>query len=350
MKQNNLSAVLYGKGDLRMVDRPTPSPGPQQLLIRVHTVGICGSDVHYWTHGAIGPFVVHEPMVLGHETSGTVAAVGSAVKGFKVGDRVAVEPGIPCRICRFCKEGRYNLCPEMQFYATPPVHGSLARFVVHDSDFCFRLPDNVTMEEAALLEPLNVAVHACRRAHLTAGQNILVLGAGPIGLLTVLVAKAMGAAKLVITDLLDARLKLAEELGADKALNVSGMKLVDVLAEIEKFLGEKPEVAIECTGAATAIETGIEGVMSGGVVVLVGLGSDRIELPIVNATVREVDLRGVFRYVNCYRTALNMVASGVINLKKVTRAHYTLEQSKEAFERFLKGDVVKVFIHCDETP
>uniref|UniRef100_A0A0M3HGJ2 Sorbitol dehydrogenase n=1 Tax=Ascaris lumbricoides TaxID=6252 RepID=A0A0M3HGJ2_ASCLU len=134
----NLCTVLYAKNDIRMEERAMPVPKPNQLLIRVHTVGICGSDVHYWTHGAIGSFVVRQPMVLGHETSGTVAAMGSEVKGFKVGDRVALEPGIPCRLCAMCKKGKYNLCADMQFFATPPIDGSLAQYVVHDADFCFK--------------------------------------------------------------------------------------------------------------------------------------------------------------------------------------------------------------------
>ncbi|KHN81543.1 Sorbitol dehydrogenase [Toxocara canis] len=345
----NLCTVLYAKNDMRMEEREVPVPKANQLLIRVHTVGICGSDVHYWTHGAIGPFVVRKPMVLGHETSGIVAGVGSEVSSFKVGDRVVLEPGIPCRMCVPCKSGKYNLCVDMKFFATPPIDGSLARYVVHDADFCFRLPDNVTMEEGSLVEPLSVAVHSCRRAHVTIGQKIVVLGAGPIGLVNLLTAKAMGASTVFMTDIVEGRLKLAQTLGADHILNVKDMKSEEAAKHIISTLGVQADAAIECTGAASSIETGIHAVKSGGTLVMVGLGADRVELPIVEAATREIDLRGIFRYVNCYPTAIEMISSGKVSLKGITRAHFKLEQSLEAFNRFLKGDVVKVFIHCDDT-
>ncbi|VDN54387.1 unnamed protein product [Dracunculus medinensis] len=349
MAPQNPSVVLYGKGDIRIEDRPIPVPKPNQLLVKVHTVGICGSDVHYYTHGSIGRFVVREPMVLGHETSGIVVGMGSDVKGFAVGDRIALEPGIPCRQCEFCKTGRYNLCPDMVFFATPPVNGSLARYIVHDSDFCFKLPDNVTMEEGALMEPLNVAIHSCRRANLVAGQTLLVLGAGPIGLLNILTAKAMGAAKVYATDIMEARLKLAKEIGADGVFNVKNKSPADAAKEIIKSIGFQPDNVIECTGFAASIEVGITTVKNGGTIVLVGLGADRVEMPIVEATCKEIDLRGIFRYVNCYPTAIEMVASGRLKLDKLTRAHFKFEDSVKAFEKSSTGDVVKVFIHYDES-
>ncbi|EPB77995.1 GroES-like protein [Ancylostoma ceylanicum] len=220
MAEENLSAVLYGVNDIRLEQREVPIPAANQLLISVNTVGICGSDVHFWKNGAIGNFVVKEPMVLGHETCGTVAGVGAHVKGFSVGDRIAIEPGIPCRECEYCKIGRYNLCPEVKFFATPPTHGSLARYIVHDADFCYKLPDGVTSEEGALLEPLSVAVHACRRAQVQMGQRILVQGAGPVGTLCMMTARAAGATQVVITDLNPGRLELAKKLGADHTICV----------------------------------------------------------------------------------------------------------------------------------
>nr|CDJ81398.1 Alcohol dehydrogenase GroES and Alcohol dehydrogenase domain containing protein [Haemonchus contortus] len=348
MVTDNLSAVLYGVDDIRLEQREIPTPMANQLLIRVHTVGICGSDVHYWTHGAIGNFVVKEPMVLGHETSGTVAGVGSQVKGFAVGDRVAIEPGLPCRHCMHCKTGRYNLCSEMRFFATPPIDGSLARYIVHDADFCFKLPENVTFEEGALLEPLSVAVHACRRSGVQMGQRVLIQGAGPIGTLCWMTAKALGAAEVVITDLIQERLDLAKKLGAKHAICVKNKSPAQVREEVISALGTEPDVTLECTGAQPSIESAILCTRSGGVVVLVGLGASRIELPVVEAAVREVDLRGVFRYVNCYPTALNLVASQTIDLSGLTRAHYTLEDTLNAFKRAQKADVIKVFINCDK--
>ncbi|KAK5983412.1 Sorbitol dehydrogenase [Trichostrongylus colubriformis] len=348
MDKDNLSAVLYGVNDIRLEQRKIPTPADNQLLIRVHTVGICGSDVHYWTHGAIGNFVVKKPMVLGHETSGTVAGVGSHVKGFAVGDRVAIEPGVPCRHCMHCKTGRYNLCADMKFFATPPIDGSLARYVAYDADFCYKLPDNVTFEEGALLEPLSVAVHTCRRSGVQMGQRVLIQGAGPIGTLCMMTARALGAAQVVITDLNQERLDLATKLGAQYAICVKGKSPAEVRDAVVKALGTEPDVTLECTGAQSCIESAILSTRSGGVVVLVGLGAARVELPVVEAAVREVDLRGVFRYVNCYPTALNLVASRRIDLSGLTRAHYTLENTLDAFKRAQKADVIKVFISCDK--
>ncbi|CAD6195067.1 unnamed protein product [Caenorhabditis auriculariae] len=443
---DNLAAVLHGIDDLRMEQIPIPVPGPHQVLVRVHTVGICGSDVHYWTHGAIGNFVVREPMVVGHETSGVVAGVGSEVKDFQVGDRIAMEPGLPCKGCEHCKKGRYNLCADMKFFATPPINGTLARYVVHDSAFCYkwcsfvgtsvgvtsplepekavgrgdegredgrsrkfssnsqieewepfqvlrdfhelliqpingafplqnpsedvilhrphrlrgprrlgqrpslapvgRLPDNVSFEDGSLLEPLSVAVHACRRANLQMGNRVLVLGAGPIGVLNMMTAKAAGAGRVIVTDLDDSRLALAKKLGADEVINVRNKRVVDIRAEIILAMGSEPDISIECTGAQPCVETAIMTTISGGVIVLVGLGASRIEIPIIESACREVDIRGIFRYVNCYPTALELVASGRIDLSGLTRAHYPLEQTLEAFKRTQKADVVKVFIQC----
>ncbi|KAK5973753.1 Sorbitol dehydrogenase [Trichostrongylus colubriformis] len=336
MDVDNLSAVLYGVNDIRLEQKKIPSPADNELLIRVHTVGICGSDVHFWTNGAIGNFIVKEPMVLGHETSGTVAGVGSHVKGFVVGDRVAIEPG------------RYNLCADTKFFATPPTDGSLTRYLAYDADFCYKLPDNVTFEEGALLEPLSVAVHACRRSGLQLGQRVLIQGAGPIGTLCMMTARALGATQVVITDINQARLDLATKLGADFAICVKGKSPAEVRDAVVKALGTEPDVTLECTGAQSCIESAILSTRSGGVVTLVGLGASRVELPLLEAALREVDLRGVFRYVNCYPTALNLVASRRIDLSGLTRAHYTLENTLEAFKRTQKGDVIKVFISCDK--
>lgn len=333
MAANNLSAIMYAANDLRLEQHPVPVPKPHQLLIRVHTVGICGSDVHYLTAGHLGPFVVKEPMILGHESSGVVVEVGSHVKGFTVGDRVAMEPQTVCMQCFQCKGGRYNLCPDVRFFATPPVHGSLTRFLAHDASFCFKLPDHVTMEEGALLEPLNVAVHTCRRADVSLGKSVLVCGSGPIGIMNLITAKAMGASQVLITDIDDKRLALAKEVGADHVLNVRGKTEKEVAIIIQQVMGCQPQVSLECTGVPQSTEIAIYATQPGGVVMLVGCSSDRSDLPILTASTKELDLRGLFRYANCYPTALDMVASGRINLKHLTRAHYTLEQSAEAFKR-----------------
>ncbi|XP_055342752.1 sorbitol dehydrogenase-like [Paramacrobiotus metropolitanus] len=344
----NLSAVLYSIKNLRLEERPIPQPGPHEVQVAIQKVGICGSDVHYWQRGCIGDFVVKAPMVLGHETSGVISAVGDKVTHLKQGDRVAIEPGVPCRRCEYCKEGRYNLCPHITFCATPPYHGTLTRYYVHAADFCYKLPDHVSLEEGALLEPLSVAVHACRRAGIVLGNYVLVCGAGPIGLVNLVSARAMGASRVVVTDISDDRLKVAKDLGADLTINVSGKDAKTTAATIAEFLGRPVDCTIECSGAETSTTLAIFATKSGGCVVLVGMGAPESKLPIMDALCREVDIRGVFRYVNCYPAALEMVASGRVNVKPLVTHRYSLEQTLEAFEtaRTGAGGAIKVMIDC----
>lgn len=193
MAAENLSVVLKKVDQIVLENRPVPVPKPHEVLISIKHVGICGSDVHYWKHGRIGSFIVTGPMVLGHEPSGVVVKVGSEVTNLKPGDRVAIEPGVPCTKCTHCLTGRYNLCADMIFCATPPYDGTLCRFFAHHSAFVHKIPDNVSLEEAALVEPLAVAVHACRRSNVGIDKTVLVTGAGPIGLVNLMTAKAMGA-------------------------------------------------------------------------------------------------------------------------------------------------------------
>ncbi|ELU06025.1 hypothetical protein CAPTEDRAFT_149787 [Capitella teleta] len=348
MSDTNLTAVLYKKDDIRLEERPVTDPSPGEVQIAVHSCGICGSDVHYWKHGAIGDFIVNAPMVLGHESSGTVTKVGQGVSHLKIGDRVAVEPGVPCRVCDFCKSGRYNLCPEMRFLATPPIHGDLSRFHNHAADFCFKLPDHVSFEEGALLEPLSVGVHACKRAGVSIGNKVLVCGAGPIGLVCMMVAKAMGASIVVMTDISAERLEFAKKVGADDVIRVESRDPKVNASIIEKTLGSAADVTIECSGAEPSVQAGIYATKSGGMLVLVGLGAAEVKLPIVNAATREVDIRGIFRYANSYPTALAMVASGAVNVKPLVTHHFPLEKTLDAFETALTGagGAVKVVIDC----
>uniref|UniRef100_UPI0037E978BE sorbitol dehydrogenase n=1 Tax=Semicossyphus pulcher TaxID=241346 RepID=UPI0037E978BE len=349
MAQENLSVVLHSKGDLRLENRPVPEPGPNDVLLQMHSVGICGSDVHYWQHGRIGDFVLTKPMVLGHEASGRVVKVGAAVKHLKVGDRVAIEPGVPRGMDEFFKNGRYNLSPTIFFCATPPDDGNLCRYYTHNANFCYKLPDNVTFEEGALIEPLSVGIHACRRAGVTLGSSVLICGAGPIGLVSLVVAKAMGASQVVITDLSAERLAMAKELGADFQLTVTrGDGPQQMAQKVADMLGAQPQITIECTGAESCIQTAIYATRSGGVVVLVGLGSEMATLPIVNAAVREVDIRGVFRYCNTWPMAIAMLASGKVNVKPLVTHRFPLEQAVQAFETTRQGQGIKVMLKCDK--
>lgn len=314
----------------------------------MRSVGICGSDVHYWVNGRIGDFIVTEPLVMGHESSGVVVATGEGVDSFKIGDRVAIEPGLPCRMCSYCKEGRYNLCPDMRFCATPPKDGSLAQFYTHAADFCYKLPDHVSFDEGALLEPLSVGVHACQRAGVKVGSTVLVCGAGPIGLVCMLVANACGASKVIMTDIDEGRLKVAKEMGATHTIHVTSQDANALAAAVVEKVGAHPHMSIECSGAQSSIATAIYATKSGGVVVLVGLGAPEVKIPVVNASVREVDIRGIFRYCNCYPVALEMVASGKVDVKPLVTHRYTLEECLDAFERAKTGSggAIKVMIRC----
>ena len=347
--EDNLGVVLHAKNDVRLEQLEMPSPGPGQVVVQMDSVGICGSDVSYVYKGMIGHFVVRAPMVLGHESSGVVHALGEGVTELSVGDRVAIEPGVPCRRCDLCKGGTYNLCPDVIFCATPPVHGNLCRYYQHAADFCHKLPEGVSLEEGALMEPLSVGLHACRRAGVTAGHRVLVCGAGPIGLVSLLAARAMGATEVVLTDISASRLELAAQLGAQHTLLVDTKDAAALAERVKELLGgHQPEVTIECSGAESSIQLAIHATRSGGVAVLVGMGPAMVSVPIIHAASREVDIRGIFRYANCYPTAIELVRRGIIDVKPLITHRFPIERSVEAFEvaRTGAGGAVKVMIKC----
>lgn len=313
------------------------------------SIGICGSDVHYLVHGRIGDFILKKPMIIGHESSGIVHQVGKSVTYLSVGDRVAIEPGVPCRYCDNCKRGKYNLCPDMIFCATPPVDGNLTQYYAHSADFCFKLPDHVSMEEGSLLEPLSVGIHACRRADVGLGTKILILGAGPIGLSALIAAKSMGAGDILITDIANDRLEVAKGLGATCTLLVSrDVSETDLVKSVHKTLGCEPDVSIDCSGLETTNRLAILATKSGGCVVIVGCGPPEVKVPLISGLTREIDIRGVFRYCNDYSAALALVSSGNINVKKLVTHHFDITQTKEAFDtaRYNRDGAIKVMIHC----
>lgn len=313
----NPSAVLHGPRDLRIEDRPVPTPGPGEVLVEIAAVGICGSDVHYFEHGRIGSYVVTAPMVVGHESAGTIIAAGADVEPSRVGELVALEPGVPCGSCFQCRHGAYNLCPRVEFFATPPIDGSISRLVTIAAAFAHRAPAGLSAEQAAMAEPVSVGIWAARKAGITGGDRVLVTGAGPVGLLTAQVARALGAQVPVITDTSPARLDRARRLGL-RAVPAS------------EPLVEEFDVLLECSGAAPALTAGMRALAPGGRVALVGMGSDEVSLDVPLLQGRELTVTGVFRYAHTYPFALQLISDGAVNVHDVITHRFTLEDTEAA--------------------
>ena len=327
-------AVLTRRGVLELQERPVPRPGPGQVLVAVRSVGVCGSDVHYYRHGRIGDFVVRAPLVLGHELSGRIAAVGPGVDPGRLGGRVAIEPGAACGRCAQCTAGRYNLCPDMRFFATPPVDGGLGEYVLARSDLAFDLPASVSDDAAALLEPLSVGIWANGKAGVTAGSSVLIAGAGPIGLVTAQVARARGATTVAVTDVAPHRLAAAKRNGATAALPAE-----DLPGAAEDF-----DAFIDCSGAPSAITAGIRALRPAGRAVLVGMGPDELVLPFAFVQTREITVTGTFRYANTWPTAIALVASGAVDLDALVTDRFPLAETEQALNAVTGPTTIKPVI------
>lgn len=335
------AAVLRAPGDVVVEERPTPTPAPGEVLVRVASVGVCGSDTHYYRHGRIGQFVVESPLVLGHEASGEVVQLGADVRGLRVGQRVSIEPGVPDLTCRQCRAGRYNLCPRMRFFATPPVDGAFAEYVAVHAAFAHPVPDGLSENAAALLEPLSVGIWACRKGGVTAGSRVLVTGAGPIGLVSLQAALAFGATEVVVSDVNPDRLDLARELGATAVLDARSNSVTN--------LERAPDVLLECSGHPPAISEAIRAVDRAGRAVLVGMGGDDVTLPVSTLQQREIELTGVFRYANTWPVAIALVETGRVELDRLVTGGYGLDRTEEALTAGERDEhAVKVVVRPGE--
>ena len=313
----NLSAVLHAPHQLVIEDRDTPRPGRHEVVVRVEAVGICGSDVHYYEHGRIGSYVVRAPMVIGHEAAGTIVAVGDGVDASRVGQRVALEPGVPDRTCEQCLAGRYNLCPNVVFFATPPVNGAIAQLVTIDAAFAHPAPEQLSPEQAAMAEPVSVGVWAARRARIAPGDRVLVTGAGPIGLLAAQVALAFGADSVTVTDVSDFRLEVARELG------------LEARTATQELTGSF-DVLLECSGAPAAWRSGLGALAPAARAVLVGMGADELPIDVPLVQGREITITGIFRYAGTYPTALSLIASGRVSTEAIITHRFPLAQAEDA--------------------
>ncbi|PQE03227.1 alcohol dehydrogenase -like domain-containing protein [Rutstroemia sp. NJR-2017a BBW] len=346
--KSNKSFVLEKANAVKFEERPVPKlQSEYDVLIAVNYTGICGSDVHYWAHGAIGSYVVKDPMVLGHESAGTIVSVGSAVKNLKVGDRIALEPGYPCRRCASCLSGHYNLCPEMHFAATPPIDGTLAGFYSSPEDFCYKLPDHVSLQEGALIEPLAVAVHVCKQAVITPGQSVVVMGAGPVGLLCLAVARAYGASTIVSVDIQPSRLEFAKSYTATHTFTPQRVSAEENAANLRSQVGlpDGADVVIDASGAEPSIQTSIHVVRRGGSYVQAGMGKADITFPIMEFCVKEITAKGSFRYGSGdYKLAVELVSTGKVDVKKLITGEVKFEDAEEAFTNVKEGKGIKTLI------
>ena len=333
------AAVLEEIGRIEIKDIEKPKPGQGEVLIKLEYVGICGSDVHYFEHGRIGDFVVEEPLILGHECSGTIVEVGSGVEGFSLGDRVVPEPGYACNKCGYCKSGRYNLCEKMTFMATPPVDGAFCEYVTYPADMTFKLPDNVTLENGALIEPLAIGIYAAERGKVFPGSRVLVQGAGCIGLVTVLACKAYGASEVILTDVLDNRLETGKRLGADSTINVTKENMGTDF--------EPVDIVIDCVGIEATVNNAIDHVKRGGMIVLVGMGSDgNIPVNLNRAISKEIDFATIFRYRNIFPKAIKMVSDGKIDIGGIVTHTFDFDEIEDAMKFVMKNKetVVKAVV------
>lgn len=339
------ASVLSDVQELSVEQRDEPNVDSDEVLIEVNRVGICGSDLHYYQHGQNGDNVVDFPHVLGHEAAGTVVETGADVSDVSVGDRVAIDPGKPCESCRYCQEGDYHLCDSMEYLSSPPTNGALVERIAWPTKHVYQLPENVSLREGALCEPLSVAIHACRRAGVKEGDDVLITGAGPIGCLVAEVANDRGADPIVMTDLVAD--KLAEAAAADITVDISENDPISVIeSEIDPH---GVDVAIESSGAGSAVETVVDATKRGGVVTFVGVPPEaEVPLTVAETIDNEYDIRGSFRFKNTYPEAINGFDSSRYDVDSIVSFEEPLERTQEAFERAAEPENVKGVVRIND--
>ncbi|MFD3445200.1 NAD(P)-dependent alcohol dehydrogenase [Microbacteriaceae bacterium 4G12] len=330
------ASLLLEPGVVEVQQRRIPEPGHDEVVVRIAAVGVCGSDVHYYHEGRIGDFVVEEPMILGHEASGVITAVGSGVPADRIGERVSIEPQRACRVCAQCKRGAYNLCPAMEFYATPPIDGAFAEYAVIQADYAFPIPDSMSLEAAALCEPLSVGIWSNQKAGTRPGSRVLIAGAGPIGIIVMQVAFAFGASEVIVSDVAETRRRAAERFGATRTLDPANPDDADGALEVDIF--------IDASGAAPAVTAGILALKPGGRAVLVGMGKDVVALPVGRIQAREIELTGVFRYANTWPLAIELASSGRVDLDSLVTARFPLDRVEEALQASVDPKALKVIV------
>lgn len=334
------ASVLTGVKAMTVKQVPLPLIADDEVLVKIAAVGICGSDTHYYRHGRIGDFVVDGPLILGHECSGTIVAIGSDVPAFRIGERVAIEPQRNCRRCRECRAGHYNLCPHMEFYATPPIDGAFAEYAVIRTEFAHTVPDSLSDEAAALLEPLSVAITTMRKAGVVPGSSILIAGAGPIGVMCAQTARAFGAAEIIVTDLVPERRERALRYGATRVVDPGEVDVATASFDVNAF--------VDASGSPRAVSDGIRAVRPAGTAVLVGLGSPEMTLPIEHIQNLEIVVTGIFRYTDTWPAAIHLVASGQVDLDSLVTGRFDFDHAVDALESDSDPDSLKSIVYPTE--
>lgn len=336
------TAIMTDIARVELTEREIPIPKEDEVLVKVEYVGVCGSDLHYYENGRIGDYIVNPPFVLGHEVGGTVAEVGKNVTHLKVGDKVALEPGKTCGKCEFCRTGRYNLCPDVVFFATPPVDGVFQEYVAHEAALCFKIPDNMDTMEAALIEPLAVGFHAAKQGNAQAGMTAVVTGSGCIGLVSMMALKAMGVTRIIAVDVMQKRLDKALKLAATDVINGKEENTVETVLRLTGGMGA--DLVIETAGTEITTRQAIQFAKKGATIVLVGYSaSGEMTLPMSLALDKELTFKTVFRYRHIYPMAIEAVASGRVNLKGIVTNIFALDEIQEAMDLSVrnKKDIVK---------
>ncbi|MFV0364556.1 MAG: NAD(P)-dependent alcohol dehydrogenase [Suipraeoptans sp.] len=342
MKDTMKVAVMTGIGQMDYVERAIPKPTEDEVLVKLEYVGICGSDMHYYEEGRIGNDIVEPPFVLGHEPGGIVTSVGEAVTNLKVGDKVALEPGKTCGKCKFCKEGKYNLCNDVIFFATPPIDGVFQEYVAHPAELCFKLPDSMSTLEGAMIEPLAVGFHAASQGEAHIGQKAVVFGSGCIGLVSMMALNAYGVSEVYVVDVIEKRLAKAMELGATGTFNSKNGDIKQWADEITG--GEGFDIAIETSGQEVCVNQGIEVLRKGSNLVIVGYSKSGMSNTMMSlATDKELTFKTVFRYRNLYPVCIEAVRTGKVNLKGLVTNIFDFSDIQNAMDKSVsdKANIVK---------
>lgn len=338
-------ALMETPGNIKIKEVEKPKPKDDELLVQIKHVGICGSDIHYYEHGKIGDFVVEKPIILGHESAGVVVDMGKNVKNFEIGDSVTIEPGYTCGKCEYCLSGRYNLCPDVIFMATPPYDGAFSEYVAYPAYMVFKLPKNMSTLEGALIEPLAVGIYSTDLGEAKLGQSAVILGSGAIGLCTLMSLKAKGINEIYVVDVLENRLNKAKELGATKTINAKDEDPIKVVMDFTN--GEGVDMVYEAAGHPTTILQTSKFVKKGGVVVLIGMSANSV-VPYDFGTLmgKEASIKTVFRYRNIYPKAIKSVADGIIPISKIVTNTFKMDEIPFAMDYSVKNksDIVKAVI------